>query len=239
MLVLWFKGKFIYFALSSIIAIGLHGYYLFGPHIFYLLLLTFIVSTVFELLSLKTSLRCFGVKYWYTLNHPIFSSKIRFLGVYPLEVSLAWVLLKYMSFNLAMLITQAFLLPQGVVIILTPLILVSLDFIIDPAYVNVKKMWQWEKGSGYFGIPWQNFLGWYLVGLLATVAYGLVEKGRPITFNLLYLLPIIFYASFIKEAIPLLKISKKLAILGSIPLLLWSLLSLISLWVLYVRMTSI
>ncbi len=235
MFVLWFKGKFIYFAISSIIAIGIHGYYLFGPHIFYLFLLTFIVSTVFELLSLKTPLRCFGIKYWYTLNHPMFSSKIRFLGVYPLEVSLSWVLLKYMSFNVVILITQAFSLPQGAAIFLTPLVLVSLDFIMDPTYVNVKKLWQWEKGSDYFGIPLQNFVGWYLVGLLATALFGLVAKGRPVTFNLLYLLPIIFYASFIKETIPLFKMNKKMAILGSIPMIFWSILGLVSLAILYFR----
>lgn len=235
LLILQFKGKFIYFAIATIIAMALHGSYLFGPHILYLLLLTYVISTIAELVSLKTPLRCFGVKYWYDLNNPLFSSKIRLLNIYPLEVSFAWVIVKYLAFNLALLITQAFLLPQLSVIFLTPLILVSLDFIIDPVSVTINKLWQWEKGSAYFGIPLRNFLGWYLVGLLVTFLFSYSNQGRQVTFSVLYLLPIIFYSSFIKEALSLFKINKKMAVIGSIPTIMWSLLSSISLLILYFR----
>lgn len=229
------KGTFIQFAIVTLALIGLHGWYFFGPDILYLLFLTYIISTVAELLSLKTPLRCFGVKYWYHLDQPLFSSRIRFLKVYPLEVSLAWVILKYISFNLAMLITQAFLLPHMVVVFLTPLILVSLDFIIDPVAVNVSKLWQWEKGSKYFGIPLQNFVGWYIVGFLSTFLFSFVYRERQLTFNILYFLPIIFYASFIKNSLLIYKLNKKMAIIGSIPAVMWTLLSMISLAILYGR----
>ncbi|MEK7141067.1 MAG: carotenoid biosynthesis protein [Patescibacteria group bacterium] len=132
------------------------------------LLITFSVSTVAELISLKTPIGIFGAKYKYDTNHRFFSSRILFLGVYPLEISLAWVILKYLSFCLAIPIAEAFGLPYYAVIFGTPLILVSLDLILDPVAVNIKKYWTWEKGSAYFGIPLRNFLGWYAVGLVGT-----------------------------------------------------------------------
>lgn len=231
------KRKFIYFSIYALFVIVLHGWYLFGPQILYLLLFTFIVSTVAELVSLKTPIRCFGVKYWYHINHPFFSSKVRFLGVYPVEISLAWVILKYVSFSLAILITQAFHLPQLIMILLTPLILVSLDFIIDPISVNMSKLWQWEKGSAYFGIPLRNFLGWYAVGLVATLIYSSIEISKNLKFNILYLLPIILYAMFLRNVPLLFKYNKKMAIIGSIPTIVWTFLSLISLFLIISRKT--
>lgn len=237
LLIFSFKEKFIYFAISAIIAIGLHGTYLFGLHILYLLLLTYIVSTVVELVALKTPIRCLGVKFWYHLNRPFFSSRIRFLNVYPLEVSLAWVILKYLSFCLATIITKAFLLPQMLVILLTPSILVSLDFIIDPIAVNISKSWQWEKGSRYFGIPLRNFLGWYIVGFLSTLIFALIIPERQVEFNLLYLLPIIFYGAFIKNSLTIFKLDKNMAIIGTIPVVIWTFLSLAGLVILFLHNT--
>jgi putative membrane protein len=31
-------------------------------------------------------------------------------------------------------------------------------------------LWTWAKPGGYFGIPWQNYLGWLLAAALITVA---------------------------------------------------------------------
>lgn len=235
LLTLKFKGKFIYFAVFSVAAIILNGMYLFGPRILYLLVLTYVISTIAELLALKTPLRCFGVKYRYNLNRPSFSSGIRFLNVYPFEASLMWVVFKYLSFNLAIFIIQAFLLPEVLIIFLTPLILVSLDFIVDPVSVNINKLWQWEKGSRYFGIPLRNFLGWYMVSLIATLIFSFIDQGKHLAFNLLYILPIVLYGLFITKSLLLFKLNKKMAIIGSVPAAIWTLFGSISLLILYLR----
>lgn len=218
----------------AIVAVIIHGTYLFGPGILYLLLITYIVSTIAELVSLKTPMGIFGSRYRYHVNHRFFSSGIRFLDVYPIEISLAWVIVKYLSYSLAVLITQAFGLPYPFVIFGTPLILMSLDLILDPVAVNIKKHWTWEKGSAYFGIPLRNFLGWYVVGLISTWLFSLLDGERQISYNILYLLPIIFYGSFLKNAIPLYKHNRVMAALGSVPVFMWTILSLISMGLLYV-----
>jgi len=229
------KGRFFYFSITAIVAIALHGTYLFGPRILYLFLFTYIVSTIGELVCLKTPIGCFGIKYWYHRNPNFFSSRIKILGVYPIEVTFAWVILKYLSFCLAMIIVQAFLLPLWIVIFLTPLILVSLDFVIDPVSVHAFKLWSWERGSKYFGIPWENFLGWYLYGFIATLAFSFIGHEQKVAFSFLYVLPIIFYASFLQYSLPTLKINKKLAIIGSVPVVIWTILSTIGLIILYFR----
>ncbi len=235
LLVLRLTGKFIYFAVAAIVAVALHGIYLFGSQILYLFFITYVISTIAELLSLKTRVRCFGIQYWYNLKHPFFSSRIFFLGVYPLEISFAWVILTYMSFNLAMVIASVFSLTKLWIILLIPLILVSLDFIIDPVSVKVTKLWKWEKGSFYFGIPYQNFLGWYVVGLASTAIFSFLDAARPITFHPLFILPIFFYATILKRVPLMIQLNRPMGILGSLPAFVWTLVGAISLSILYLN----
>ena len=224
-----FTKKFIWFEIFALIAVLLHGIYLFGYEIIYLLLITYVISTIAELVSLKTPLYCFGVKYRYNLKHKFFSSRINLLGVYPLEITFAWVLIKYAAFCLGILISSAFSLSKFLEILLIPLILVSVDFIIDPVAVNIDKLWKWEKGTKYFGIPWQNFLGWYLVGLASTLVFNYFGITKSVNFNYLFILPVVFYAGVIKNFPQLFKQNRQLAIIGSLPAFMWVVLSAISL----------
>jgi putative membrane protein len=133
-----------------------------------------------------------------------------------------------------MIMASAFSLPTLAVMLLVPLVLVSLDFVIDPIAVNINKSWQWDSGSAYFGIPWQNFLGWYLVGLVAMVPYLLWEGMKPLVFHPLLILPVAFYAA-VPPIGKLIKLDKVNGILGSIPVVLWVTLSAIGLVILYFR----
>lgn len=230
-----FTGQFIYFAIFSMLAILAHGIYFYEPNIVYLLGMTYIISTVAELVSLKTPFNCFGVSYRYDIHNPFFSSNVRFLDVYPIEVSLAWVIFKYLSLNLAMIIGAAFSLPFWFELFFIPFILLSIDFIIDPTAVRIAKLWQWKRGSAFFGIPWQNFLGWYLVGLATTSVLLWFGPARPLTFHYLLVLPILFYGSLLKNVPRLTVLDKRMGIMAAAPVALWTVLSMISLSLLYLR----
>lgn len=234
-LVLQFTGSFVSFALLAIVAIIIHGTYLFGPEILVLLTITFAVNTIAELVSLKTPFGIFGAKYRYNIHHRFFSSRILFLGVYPLEIALAWVILKYLSFCLAVLIVGAFGLPRYAVIFGAPLILMSSDLILDPVAVNIKKHWTWDAGSAYFGIPLRNFLGWYAVGFAGTLLFSYFDHPRSTSFHVLYLLPILFCASFLPNVGALYAINKKMAVIGAFPVLFWIIVSVVSFVMLYLR----
>jgi putative membrane protein len=235
LLLLQKKGAFLYFEMAAVVAIGIHGMYFFGFSIVHFLLLTAIISTAAELISLKTRINFFGVSYRYLPDPQYFSSKIRLLGVYPIEVVFAWVIFKYLSFCLALLIVEAFGLPRVIDILLPPLILVSVDLILDPVSVNINKLWEWKKGGRYFGIPLQNFVGWYMVGLVTSALYFSFPVEHQITFNVLYLLPIIFYGFFATKSRLLYQLNKRMAILGSLPAIIWTLLGMVSLVLLFFR----
>jgi putative membrane protein len=57
-------------------------------------------------------------------------------------------------------------------------IMVAWDVGIDPGSSTVAKIWIWEKGGGYFGVPFTNYLGWYLTVFLFMFAFALYDARR-------------------------------------------------------------
>jgi putative membrane protein len=52
--------------------------------------------------------------------------------------------------------------------ILTGAAFTAWDLYLDPQMV-AHKLWLWDNPGGYFGIPWVNFLGWWLTSTLLTL----------------------------------------------------------------------
>jgi putative membrane protein len=42
----------------------------------------------------------------------------------------------------------------------------AIDLVIDPLAAGVLGYWKWHNAGLYYGIPWTNFAGWYLVSLV-------------------------------------------------------------------------
>ncbi len=101
--------------------------------------------------------------------------------VLPIEVSATWALLKYLSFFLALII----LTPLGIhgipKAIVSALILVSFDLLLDPHAV-AQRAWEWKGAGWFFGIPWQNFLGWFIVGFTISLLFINLQPIVPIDF---------------------------------------------------------
>lgn len=54
------------------------------------------------------------------------------------------------------------------------MLMASWDLAFDPAMSTVKGLWIWDDGGAYFGVPIQNFVGWFLttfVFFLLVTAY--------------------------------------------------------------------
>lgn len=226
--------RFILFELAALVAVVVHGIVLYGTPVLWVLAATYAISTAAEVISLKTPLSLFGVKYWYT-DGGMFSPKLRLFGVYPLEVSLAWVLFKYLSMSVTAIIITAFSLPSWVFLFGIPLVLVSIDILIDPVAVNHAKLWSWQRGSRFFGIPWQNFIGWYGVGLLSTVILYWCMPKTAVEFHYILLLPVFLYGSLISHARTLLLVDKKMTVVALLPVLTWTIVSFIGIYILYQR----
>lgn len=52
------------------------------------------------------------------------------------------------------------------------------DFYLDPQMV-AHGLWVWETPGGYFGIPWVNFVGWWLASAVLTWLFRPTQLSRP------------------------------------------------------------
>jgi carotene biosynthesis associated membrane protein len=143
--------------LAFIFAI-LHGWQTLGwKHTLLLLALTFAISLLFESVGVATG--------WvYGAYHYTDKLGPKFLGLVPLLIPVAWFMMTYPSYILA-----RYLVPsikhtwtwRLAVSALGAVIMTAWDLAMDPMMVNGGH-WVWEQNGAYFGIPLQNFWGWWL-----------------------------------------------------------------------------
>lgn len=150
---------------------ALHGMTIYSVKDFIaFLLICFVISNFFEDLGVVTGFP-FG-PYHYTDN---MGPKLFYV---PITVGIAYFSMGYLSWVLA----HAFLgtyqyIPHSwnkvIVPIVATFIMVSWDVVMDPLSSTFSHDWIWHKGGGYFGVPFQNFMGWYLVVYSYNQAFSL------------------------------------------------------------------
>ncbi|WP_186320648.1 carotenoid biosynthesis protein [Fictibacillus phosphorivorans] len=106
---------------------------------------------------------------------------LQWLGV-PIAIGFAWVMIIAVSHAIAGGIVKPF---KGQTAIKIPLYVVTggliavvMDGIIDPVAYLVKGYWFWDGSGIYYGIPLQNFVGWFL---LASFFHITLVTGLNIT----------------------------------------------------------
>jgi putative membrane protein len=52
------------------------------------------------------------------------------------------------------------------------------DLVMDPLMVAANH-WVWEIDGAYFGVPLQNFLGWFLTALVILLLFLLITRMNP------------------------------------------------------------
>ncbi|MBR0568745.1 carotenoid biosynthesis protein [Azoarcus sp. L1K30] len=79
-------------------------------------------------------------------------------GPVPLGVVLSWGTILY-----AVLATvRALAVPARWVPVVAGLLATSIDFVSDPAFVSLG-FWVWAEPGAWFGIPWTNYVGWFVI----------------------------------------------------------------------------
>lgn len=119
-------------------------------------LLTFVISWGYESLSIATGFP-FG-HYHYTDN---LGPK---LGTVPLLIMPAYFGVCYISWQIARLLTssapsRSF---RGPVVLVAAFVMVMWDLSMDPSRATIARAWIWHDGGAYFGVPFENFVGWFL-----------------------------------------------------------------------------
>lgn len=97
----------------------------------------------------------------------------KFLGHVPYLIPPSWMMMLYP----AMMLTQL-LLPQGWLRpVVAGLILTIWDFAMDPAMTTGFAYWHWHTEGGFYGMPYVNWLGWWLTGTLVAAAFWKLHRG--------------------------------------------------------------
>jgi Predicted membrane protein len=134
-----------------------------------------VVSNIFENMSILTGFP-FG-HYYYTdgLGPKLF--------LVPILIGPAYIGTGYLSWMLARVIlggTKQRL--PGFSILTVPVLasflMVSWDLSFDPIASTINHNWIWEQGGNYFGVPFSNFMGWFLTVFVFFQLFALYLRGR-------------------------------------------------------------
>ena len=86
----------------------------------------------------------------------------------PLVMLSAWMVL--VAYCRQMLI--ALKLPRLIEAALAALWMTAIDLVIDPLAANQLGYWRWAQPGGYYGIPLQNFAGWFVVSFTIFIMFS-------------------------------------------------------------------
>lgn len=140
-----------------------------------LLLLAFVfgVSLLFESVGVATGL-VYGPYHYTEKLGP------KFLGLVPYLIAVAWFMMMYPSFVIAEWLVPAIW--TGAKRLLTVaalggLIMTSWDVVMDPLMVRGQH-WVWEMDGAFFGVPLQNYWGWWLTVFTTFILYLLTTRSQ-------------------------------------------------------------
>ena len=157
---------------------GAMSYRMHGILIFFAICL--VVGNVFENLGVATGFP-FG-RYYFTdaMGPKLFQV--------PILLGLAYVGMGYLSWTLGRVILGYLRTPLvGAQVITLPLvasfIMVAWDFANDPVWANINRLWVWQHGGAYFGVPLTNFVGWYFVVYLIYQSFAIYLRERSANDN--------------------------------------------------------
>lgn len=128
--------------------------------------LTFLISLLFEGASVLGGL-IYGQYHYTDRLGP------QFLDLVPYVIPAAWFMMLYPAY-----IVASWLVRPGLdrwraglrASALVGLILITWDLVMEPLMTS-RQLWVWDQPGFYYGIPLQNFAGWWLTGFAITLAY--------------------------------------------------------------------
>jgi putative membrane protein len=153
----------------------LHGSQVLGWRRTLLLLsLTFSVSLLFESIGVATG-RIYGPYHYTEKLGP------KFLGLVPLLIPVAWFMMTYPSYVIASRSIRGLRstwLWRVAVAAVGGLVLTAWDLAMDPMMV-AGGHWVWEAQGAFFGIPLQNFWGWWLTTFVTFWLFLTLGRIQP------------------------------------------------------------
>ena len=157
-------GGGVAYILMGVVAVSLYCYRTIGLGALLAFLVPAIgVSLTSELYGTSTGLPFGDYSYLNGLGYKI-------AGLVPFTIPLSWFYLGICCYLLArggLLKQDGSKLWQLPALAIGALLLMSWDFVLDPAMSQTAMpFWYWHTPGAFFGMPYQNFAGWFFTGLL-------------------------------------------------------------------------
>ncbi len=143
------------------------------------ILITWVLAFIAEDLGVHTGV-IFGA-YQYSNQFGLMLDQV------PMLILVAYFTAGYASLTIARLISGITDVPRGwrlvVLAAAGSIVMVGWDLAMDPSTSVIGGEWIWTKGGNYFGIPLQNYWGWFILNFLIYAVYLLysayVSTPRP------------------------------------------------------------
>ncbi|MEL6354098.1 MAG: gamma-carotene 1'-hydroxylase CruF [Cyanobacteria bacterium J06627_28] len=119
-------------------------------------------------------------------------------GLVPFTIPLSWFYLGFSAYLLAYMgLVGLGKLRVPSAIAFGSLLLTSWDFVLDPAMSQTTMpFWAWDQPGAFFGMPYQNFAGWFGTGVVFMAIAAVLWKAKPLeTSNIPLGLPLSIYLS--------------------------------------------
>lgn len=150
------------------------------------------ISVSSELLGTSTGFPFGAYSYLSGLGYKI-------AGLVPFTIPLSWF---YMGFSAFLIATTIMRFGTGwgyriAAIALGALMLTSWDFVLDPAMSQTPyPFWEWHQAGEFYGMPYQNFFGWFGTGALFMTVTSLIwgKHDQAVLNRQQILIPTIIYA---------------------------------------------
>ena len=174
-------GGGVMYMLLGMSAVAVYAYRTLGLwHSLGFMLPALAISLTSELLGTSTGFPFGHYRYLTGLGYKI-------AGLVPFTIPLSWFYLGFSAYLIARAglnnkISQNWL-KMVASITLGAIFLTAWDFVLDPAMSQTTlPFWVWEQPGAFFGMPYQNFAGWFGTGAVFMTVATLIWKVKPFNF---------------------------------------------------------
>lgn len=145
--------------------------------------LCFLVPSV----SISLTSELLGTSTGFPFGHYSYLSGLgyKIAGLVPFTIPLSWFYVGCVSYLLARVGLEVDKKPTLIrhlgAIVIGAVLLTSWDFVLDPAMSQTAlPFWYWQQPGAFFGMPYQNFVGWMGTGSLFMATAALLWRNNPI-----------------------------------------------------------
>ena len=138
------------------------------------------VSNFFENLSIVTGFPFGHYHYTEALGPKLFLVPVTIGGAYFGAGYLSWSVARVLLGRLTQRIDSF---ARWALPLVAGFLMTSWDFTFDPSASTIDHDWIWEHGGGFFGVPFENYLGWLLTVVIFFAIFAAYLAVRPTAAN--------------------------------------------------------